>query len=147
MKILQCSTDELLKLEDLAKQFIVLSSYPSFSWGRFISSWTDIINRGIGAIFVMYENAIPIGAIGGFAYPDLYSGEIIATEFMWFVEPKHRGHGLDLYFEFEKWAKEKNAKRIRMTHLCKVMPEGMKVLYSELGFEAIEVNYDKELKS
>lgn len=147
MEIRQLDISELPLLEPGAKEFYASSKYlKGFEMPRFISLWTTLIENGTGRIYGMFdENGNVQGAILGVLYPELYGPGLIATEFAWFVREKYRGSGLRLYYKFEEWAKEKKATQIRMTHLCDLMPDKLKWLYLELGFEPIEINYAKEL--
>ena len=78
-------------------------------------------------------------------YPDLYSGDLIATEFFWFVRAEVRGQGLKLYYAFEAWARARHCAQIRMVHLLDLMPERLAKVYRRLGYEPAETHYVKEL--
>jgi len=144
--IREINIDELPALEPLAKAFYASSRFlRGLDMGRAIAAWAEFIKSGCGTIFAMFHLDMVIGAIGCIRYPDIYSGEPIATEFFWYVFPQHRGQGLNLYYRFEQWARDTGCRQIRMAHLCDVMPDGMSVLYRELGYEPMETNYVKEL--
>jgi GNAT superfamily N-acetyltransferase len=128
-----------------AREFYAASRFlRTFDLARFTAMWTGLLASGAGAIFVLDDGEIR-GAIGGVAYPDIYSGELTATEFFWFVSEAHRGGGIRLYRAFERWAKAKGCARIRMVHLMDSMPEKLQTVYERLGFEAAEVHYSKDL--
>lgn len=148
MEIQKVGINQLPLLERAAWEFYASSKYlKDFDMGMFTSAWTKLLESDTGAIFMFVDEPGQVqGAIGGVVYPDLYSPTMVATEFFWYVREGHRGAGLQLYYKFEEWAKEKKANQIRMTHLCDLMPDGLKWLYGELGFEPIEINYAKELK-
>jgi len=149
MIVRQATIDDLPKLEPLAREFYSSSRFlKDFDIERFSSVWASWMNLGVGAIYLLLpDESGPIaGCLGAYVYPEPYSGSIVATEFFWYVSRDHRGHGLDLYYAFEEWARERGASQIRMAHLCDLMPEGMKVLYGELGMEPIETTYAKDLK-
>ena len=139
--------DELQDLEPGAKEFYASSKHlKGFDLAKFVGMWTQLITSGTGVIFAMRDDEGQVqGAISGVIYPEPYSEGLVATEFFWFVRPQHRGKGLDLYYRLEQWAKEKQASQIRMAHLCDLMPDGLKWLYGELGFEPIEILYAKDL--
>lgn len=146
MTIRKATVDDLPRLEALALEFSSASKHiRGFSFDRFREAWTHLIESGTGVIFLLSDSEAVHGMLGGIIYPDLYSREPIATEFFWFVAPGHRGRGIELYHAFEAWAVEMRAKQLRMAYLCDLMPEGMKCLYEELGFEAIETSYGKDL--
>jgi GNAT superfamily N-acetyltransferase len=104
-----------------------------------------LLESGTGVIFVDENGEEIQGTLGGVAYPEINSGELVATEFFWFVAPERRGGGLRLYRAFEEWARSKGCREIRMAYLIDSMPEKLAKLYRRLGFEPVEVQYVKEL--
>jgi hypothetical protein len=146
MIIRKAAVDDLPRLEALTQEFSSASKHiRGFHFDRFCDVWTTLLPSETGVVYLLCEGPAIYGLLGGVIYPDIYSRDLVATEFFWFVTSKHRGRGLELYCAFEAWAREKGARYIRMAYLCDLMPEGMKFLYEELGFEAIEVSYGKEL--
>ena len=96
-------------------------------------------------IFALTDGETVVGMIGGMAYPEPYSGDLVAQEFFWYVRDGHRGGGIRLYRAFEAWAREKQCLEIRMGHLSDSMPEKLKRVYVALGFREVETNYSKDL--
>lgn len=149
------TVDDLPKMESAAQKFYASSQYlRKFEISRFITLWATLLSNESGIIYLLILNEESpdkppheeiVGALGAVAYPDAYSDDLIATEFFWFIEEEHRGFGMKLYWLFEDWAIKKNCNRIRLTHLCDLMPDKLKWLYEEMGFNAIEINYEKEL--
>jgi GNAT superfamily N-acetyltransferase len=89
----------------------------------------------------------PAGIIAGRILPLLFSEETVATETVWWVDPKHRGSrlGLQLVEAFEYWAKKvKKANLLQMSGLANT-PEIDK-LYQRLGYTLTEKVYLKEIK-
>ena len=78
-------------------------------------------------------------------FPDPNTGEMLATEFFWFVNPESRGSGLKLLKVFEKWAKEKGCKKVIMVHLSDSMPEKIRNIYLRFGYKVAETHYIKEV--
>lgn len=139
---------KLRSLAPGAQEFYASSKFlRKFEIDKFVTFWKNMIESGMGTIIAAFDEGEPIGAIGGLAYPDPYSGEMTVQEFFWFVRPEHRGPaGLRLYFALEKWAKEeKGATVIRMAHLTDSMPEKLTRVYTRLGFEHAETVYSKDL--
>jgi GNAT superfamily N-acetyltransferase len=116
-----------------------------FELEMFVRSWTALIESGAGIIFLLSSETRIAGALGGIAYPDLYSGDLIATEFFWFVREGSRGGGLKLYRAFEQWARDRQCSQIRMVHLLDSMPEKLSRVYKHLGFVPAETHYVKAL--
>ncbi len=111
----------------------------------FKKSWTNIIGTNIGVIFVMRSGEVPIGILGGVKFSDPNSGEIMASEFFWFVRKGYRGYGTKLMKKFEEWAKEQGATKIIMMHLSSLMPVKIKNYYERMGYQEIETHYLKEV--
>jgi len=146
-KIRAATIDDLPLMQSTAEAFYASSKYlRGFDISRFCRTWEALISSGMGVIYILETDGRIVGALGGMKYQDLYNGEQIAIEFFWFIEPRYRGQGLGLYYQFEDWAKAQSCSQIRMAHLCDLMPEQIKFLYGELGFEAIEIHYAKELQ-
>ena len=140
--------EDLPLMEAGAREFYASSQYlKTFDPARFCALWKTLIGNNSGAIFMLFRDGTKelIGALGAVVYPDSYSADLIATEFFWYVLEGKRGHGLELYDAYEKWAQGKGCNRIRMAHLCDLMPDGLKWLYEEMGFDAVEITYEKEL--
>lgn len=149
MTIQKTQPSDLPKLAECAREFYAASEVlQNFDMARFQAVWTGLIESGAGVIFSLIDDAGEIlGTIGGLAYPDLYSGELIATEFFWFVRDGHRGGGLKLYRAFESWGREQACTQIRMVHLIDSMPEKLARVYRHLGFVPVETHYSKPLDS
>jgi GNAT superfamily N-acetyltransferase len=118
-----------------------------FDLARFSAFWSHMLTTRLGCLIVQTgdEDLDVQGAIGGLLYPDPYSGEMIATEMFWFVRSAHRGEGMKLYREFERWAIAQGAQRIRMVHLADSMPDRLSVLYRRLGYRLAETVWEKEI--
>lgn len=142
----QATIDDLARMGELAAAFYDSSRFlRGFRLERFTAFWSQLLG-GAGVIFVdeSADGAIT-GAIGGLAYPEPYSGELVATEFFWFVLPGARGGGLRLYRAFEAWASERGCSQLRMVHLEDSMPDRLATVYTRLGFIAAERHFVKEL--
>lgn len=87
-------------------------------------------------------------AIGLFAFvlhPSLFSGEQVAGELMWYVEPEHRagGVGLRLLAEAEREAKALGAAAMNLT-----APAGgpdLGEMYGRCGYQKVEVAFQRRL--
>jgi len=145
--MIRATAADLPRMETAAREFYASSRFlHGFDMARFVALWTDLLEKDMGVIFAVENGQGIHGAIGGVVYPEPYSGEAVATEFFFFISPEHRGPGMDLYRAFEKWARQKKCKQIRMVHLMDLMPGRLAVLYRRLGFKAAEMHYVKELR-
>ncbi len=109
--------------------------------------WINLITNNIGVIFLLVEHESITGFLAALKYPDINSGELVATEMAWFVKESQRGRGLLLLREFEGWAKEEGCKLITMGYLKDLMPDKVERLYERMGYKAIETHYIKEIEN
>lgn len=99
-----------------------------------------LIEAENAVIFVDGETQ-PIGMLGAHIFQHPMSGELVASELFWWVEPEHRGNGLALYRALEGWAEERGVHKIQM-----VAPdERTSRVYCALGFTKVEELYQKAL--
>ncbi len=149
IRIERTQVEDLPKLAGCAAAFYAASKFlKRFDIARFVDIWSGFIAGGMGVIFSLVNEAGEVvGVIGGIAHPDLYSGDLIASEFFWFVQRDYRGaHGMKLYFLFEKWAREeKRCSQIRMACLMDSNPDQMAALYERMGYQLCEQQFVKEL--
>jgi GNAT superfamily N-acetyltransferase len=140
------SIENIEDLAVIAENFYSSSEFLNdFNMEVFKKSWSMFLNDGDGVIFVSRKDGEITGTIGGCKYPDPNSGEMLATEFFWFVNPESRGDGLKLLKTFEKWAEEEGCKKVIMVHLSDSMPEKVKHIYERFGYKAAETHYIKEV--
>jgi GNAT superfamily N-acetyltransferase len=79
-------------------------------------------------------------ALQAFTHP--MSGQRIATEFVWWVDPAHRGTaGVRLLRAAEQWAKDAGAAALQM-----VAPNAhVAAFYEKVGYSAVETSYMRPL--
>tara|TARA_R110000868_G_scaffold187432_1_gene429951 strand:+ start:315 stop:776 length:462 start_codon:yes stop_codon:yes gene_type:complete len=115
---------------------------------HFCGFWGALIDAGYGSIFLLEQEGVIQGLIGGLATPDPYHGGMVASEAFWWVLPEYRG-GIGagrLYKAFETWAVEQCAEEIRMVHLEASMPERLAKFYERNGYTLMETHYSKPLQ-
>lgn len=146
INILKAIISDLPKVEVCAREFYESSKFLNgFDLERFCRLWTGLLESDSGVIFAIEENGEWVGAIGGLAYQEIYSGQMTALEMFWFVRPGHRGQGIKLYRALESWAREKQCFEMRMVHLLDSMPEKLERVYRHFNFKPAEIHYTKEL--
>ncbi len=137
---------DLPRIEPCATEFYAKSAFlKTLKMDLFCEKWAAMIEAGMGVIFLLEVGGHVEGIFGGVQFPDLYSGELIATEFFWYVREGHRGAGMKLFRAFERWAVERHCTQIRMVHLMDSMPEKLERVYRGLGFIPAEIHYVKDL--
>lgn len=93
--------------------------------------------------FIAEQNGTPVGMFGVFCLTHPITGDEMASELCWWVEPEMRGSsvGLTLLRAAESWAREQGAALLEM-----IAPsERVAALYERLGFERTDVHYLKRL--
>jgi GNAT superfamily N-acetyltransferase len=82
-----------------------------------------------------------VGMLLVLVHTHFVSGERMAGEVAWWVEPEYRGCGLKLLKAAEQWAREQGAVKFSM-----VAPsEDVECLYQRLGFTKVETAYQRTL--
>lgn len=92
---------------------------------------------------LLWEDGAPTGLLAFIVLPHYMSGEMIADELAWYVEPEARAGGaaLRLLWEAEKLAHEMGATRIKFSA---PNPE-VSHIYERFGFKKMETVHVKEL--
>jgi GNAT superfamily N-acetyltransferase len=144
--IRRASIADLARLEPVAAEFYKASKFlKTFSIDKFSAIWRQFIEADFGVIFIAEQNGEIQGTIGGVIHPDIYGEHLVAEEFFWYVKESERGCGIQLYMEFEDWAKRRGASEIQMVHLMDSMPEKLTKFYRSRGYEAVETRYSMSL--
>jgi GNAT superfamily N-acetyltransferase len=145
--IREATCEDLPELTVLARSFAAATRwYGELNALHFCIVWEQLLESGAGSAWVLVRDGTIVGAIGGIAFPDMFSGDLVATEAFWFVRPDEgRGGGVRLYRALEHWACERGCVRLRMAHLTNSMPERVAQMYRLMKFEAVETMYQKEL--
>jgi len=132
------------RLVDMGLRFIEESSYN----GRLAKNrhaleklMLRLIEQPDGYLAVSERLGILTGMIGCAAYVHPWSGEWIAGELFWWVEPEHRGSGVSLMGAAERWANDKDCVRFQM-----IAPnERLANLYEARGYMKLEEAWQKDL--
>ncbi len=94
------------------------------------------------AIFVVGDEPI-VGMVGVMAFMQPFSGEIVASELFWWLDPEHRGHGGWLLRRAEKWARERGARRMSM--MAPIDKPRVAETYLKLGYREVERVFQRDL--
>lgn len=103
---------------------------------------TEQLILGAGAVFVAETDAV-VGVIALLTVTQPMSGEIVATELVWWMDPEARGGraALELLKTAEDWARSQGATRLQM-----IAPsDKVALFYEKLGFQRVEVAYMRNL--
>ena|GEM_PF-1256182 len=120
--------------------------------GRFnpvmwVQTWWSLLELPNFVMIQLLEpGGEPRGAIGGLATPDLNTGEMIAVEQFWYVDPLARGRGMSLLTAFETWAMDQGAVRVIIGHVWDAdKTAAWKRMFAMKHYNPLEIHYYKEL--
>ena len=136
---------DLPRLVELGQRFLHSTPYRNLM-GDNVQCMADtaesLLTNDDGLVLVAADpHDGPVGMIGMLAFRHHLSGERIAGELFWYVDPEARGVGLQLLRGAEAWAKGKQAVRIQM-----VAPTAqVGKVYERLGYACIEMTYQRSL--
>lgn len=102
----------------------------------------QMLNGG-GKVLLWEENGNVSGLFGMLIVPHPFTGEITASEIIWFVEEKERsgGAGIKLLWEAEASARQAGARKMQVSG----PNEQIGAIYKRYGYKHIEVVFLKEL--
>lgn len=96
-----------------------------------------------GGILIALDGADPIGLLAMWIYLHPMSGDRIASELVWWVDPNRRGVGVKLLKRFEEWARVRQADILQM-----VAPsERVGAFFQAMHYEAVEVMYQRRVSA
>lgn len=116
-----------------------------FNASGFEESIGQMIEVGIGVVYVLEDESGVYGAIGGAKIQDIYTGNLIAMELFWYMDSEKRGEGMTLLSAFERWAKGQGCTKIRMVHLSDLMPDTLRIVYERRGYREVETTYERAI--
>jgi GNAT superfamily N-acetyltransferase len=106
-----------------------------------VAKFLDGLIDGGGPIFVSERAGIVVGMLGLLIFTHPFSGEKVASELFWWVEPDSRGDGLELMRRAENEARARGAQRMQM-----IAPnEAVARIYRRKGYEYVESTYQRKL--
>ncbi len=99
-------------------------------------------NQKSGQWVLVTPDDVVFGFLGLVMFERPLSGEVVADEYWWYVDPKVRGrHGIRLVDVGEQWAKERGAVAIQIG----VIRAKLQPLMERLGYHLGSLNFTKEL--
>lgn len=112
-----------------------------------IHSWQTLLTSRSVAIYCAIVDNKVVGMLGFGLVPDLFTGKSQLQEVGWFVDASYRDSkiGIKLFTLFERYAIDKGAARISVTHLVDSMPDKLKSFYTRRGYNLQDLTYGKEL--
>lgn len=108
---------------------------------RLAETIAHVLGNPDGVILVSSKGEVLTGMIALLAYDHPFSGERMAFEVVWWVQPEARGDGVKLLKAAEEWAREHGIGKVQM-----VAPnDRVGALYQRLGYAPVETSYQRSL--
>ena len=137
---------EVRRVTEFMKAFEQASATVKVDVDYSVKRYEDFVSSGKGQMLMLLDDRGELqGSLGFLIAPDIHTGNLIAIETFWYVDPKHRGQGLKLLKEFERIAKEKGCKYVAMIHMMDSYPEQLEKVYAHMKYRLIEKHYMKEI--
>lgn len=145
MTIRRLTERDVPAVVEMGLRFLASPEYRTYFTGD-ASRLEILIRMGVGsegmASWVAeHEDGTLVGMLGVVVFNHPMSGERVASEIAWWVNPEARGIGMRLLREAERWAKAQGATRLLM-----VAPnDRVGGFYQRLGFSPVETSYQRSL--
>lgn len=102
---------------------------------------TRLIEGANSCVFVDDRDGALVGMLGMFLFDHPFSGDRIAGEVFWWMEPEHRGAGLRLFVRAQRWAKERGAQFFQLVAPSPQVAQ----MYRRLNFTEVETAFQRAL--
>jgi len=144
MTIRPATRDDIPRLVTMTRRFIAGSLYAHVltdSPEAVAAVYTHLVDDASGGVFVAETEAGVVGLLALARTTSLFSGQRLAVEVAWWVEPEARGCGQALLKAGERWAVESGADQIQM--VAPACADGQRVgrLYARRGYAPLETHY------
>lgn len=144
--IREARSDDLPRIVAMFAEFVSSTQYARYVGNDPVHS-AAMMERLIAdkdkALFVVDSEDGVIGMLGVMVFTQPFSGETIASELFWWLDPKHRGHGVWLLRRAENWARFKGATRISM--MAPADKPRVAETYEAIGYSFVEKVYQRDL--
>jgi len=143
MTIRPAAEPDVPRIAEMGARFID-AEYPHavrFDAAQLAATTRQLIAHGL--VLVAEAAAGVVGMLALTTYPHPLSGDLIATEVVWWMEPEARGGraALKLFAAGEAWARAQGATQLQM-----IAPsDKVGAFYERLGFGKIETHYQRAL--
>lgn len=127
------------------KFFDESKSSGKLNWEHVKGNMIAMLVSGTGAIWIAEEASRPVGIIGGLITPHFFTGDPVAIETFWYVDPDHRTGtiGPRLKKQYEDWALNLEVQEIHMSRIHGIQDEKMHDYYVKTGYPPYETVYRK----
>jgi GNAT superfamily N-acetyltransferase len=146
---------EIERLRDILQLGMLMQQESAFSVIPFDVEQTAnsivglVVNNTNGFGLLAYtDEGEAVGMIAGSITPYFFSRGWVASDFVWYVKPEHRGSrvAVKLLKAFKAWATEKGASQLYMGVTTNISADRTGDLLQRLGFEHVGGNYRAQIK-
>lgn len=144
--IRQADLQDIDHIQAMFRVFVATSQYRKYVGDSPTHSYAAIeklLTSEDCAVFVVDAGDALIGMLGLCCFSHPFSGEKLAVEAFWWLNPERRGHGAFLLRHGEKWARAQGAQRLDLMQPVDKARVGQ--IYEALGYSAVEVTWRKTL--
>lgn len=138
------TSDDLASIVALLRRFWAGSIYREFgaeSVTHLEAVANGIVHGSNSVAFVALENDCAVGTIGLILAANPFSGDVMAHEIWWWVNPESRGHGIGMFRMAERWARERGAVFMQVSAPTERVGE----FYVRSGYVKVETAYQRKL--
>lgn len=138
--------DDVPQLQAMFLEFVASTQYARYvgqDGARAAAFLEQLIANPDGVILVAVRDELVIGMLGLLVYAHPMSGERVATEAFWWLDPRQRGWGVWLLRRGERWARGRGARRLSL--MAPADNDRVMDVYEALGYEAVEITYQRDL--
>jgi GNAT superfamily N-acetyltransferase len=133
--------EEMQMVADFMKRFEDASEFVKVDPNYAADAYWKLIQSGICRVFILESYGTMIGGLGAIKFPELNNGEMTAVECFWLVDPQHRGSGLKLLDEYEKWYESEGCSKGALIHLVDSFPDSLGKIYFRRGYQLVEKHF------
>ncbi len=144
--IREASPSDLSRVVAMFAEFVRTTQYASYIGNDPAHSalmMERLIRDEDKALFVVDSEDGVIGMLGLMVFTQPFSGECVASELVWWLDPAHRGHGVWLLRRGEKWAKSAGATRMSM--MAPIDKPRVGEIYRAVGYREVERVFQRDL--
>jgi GNAT superfamily N-acetyltransferase len=138
------------ELKDIEPVLLLIKEFHNESMNAYNVLCDEKIARAVmgnllDTSFILEIEGKVVGVLGGLITNYPLNNKPIYSEWVWYVDPKYRLHGVSLYRKVEEYCKEKGIKQIGMALMANSKADKLEQFYFSLGFELLEKHYIKNL--
>jgi GNAT superfamily N-acetyltransferase len=147
--IVHLNKDTILVTRTAANEFFEESQLPgALDFHYWVKRWGEVFDMKMGTIIAYMNDGELKGFMGALIFPCWMTGHTEALEAFWYVRKPYRGTtiGIKILKEYERWARERGAVRVKMVHLEVINADMLEKIYLRMGYSKLERVYSKELQ-